>query len=103
MKLLPSICLLAVDAKYTGDGSKPIDDVLRRLGKLKEWGNNCAANLIPDAKNNILRKLYNFDRNAVKYYNNHNADFGDVDEPAHWLDLPDRAISTENPCECLYY
>jgi len=109
MKVLPSVLILAAHGQGMGEGytageGKPIDDVLRRLKNLKKWGNECAENLIPDAKNNVLRKIYNFDRNAVRYYNNNNADFADVDQPEHWFDHigVDRTISTNNPCECLW-
>merc|ERR1712088_857698 len=120
MKVLPSVLILAANGQGMGDGytagaGLPIDDILRRLKNLKKWGNECAANI--NGKRNINRKIYNFDRNAVRYWNFHNDELDALDTPDHWCDdhedqpwcqegngpqSDDRTISTENPCECLW-
>jgi len=105
MKLLDSVLVVAATVEasnHYGQGNVPINNLVRRLENLKMWGDDCAARLQPPVKNNVLQKLNAMAAKATKFYNKNNGDLDDL-EVIEWDDAKDRAINTENPCQCLYY
>jgi len=106
MKLLDSVLVIAAtveaNGNHYGHGNVPINNLVRRLENLKTWGDDCASRLQPPVKNNVLKKLNAMAGKATKFYNKNNGDLDDL-EVIEWDDAKDRAINTENPCQCLYY
>lgn len=77
-----------------------IKDVVRRLGKLEEWGNTCAEKL--SAKTNVQRKLWYMNAVATRFYNKHNDETDDdLFVENVWADVQQRAPVDKDPCNCL--
>ena len=111
MKILHSVLIIGATAQADGNNYEgnapgnipdPINNVVRRLENLKTWGDECAEKLKPPVKNNVRRKLNAMAGKATSFYNKNNGELDDL-EVIEWDDATDRAINTENPCQCLFF